>query len=153
MDDNEFHPDRQTVNPARSRFLGSSVMPPYMEDKVRRTYKDVVLEMFGDIVDLDGEGRRIAIQHTADRLGSRLQGQGGEPITTDDVARIVERMRLPNHTVRDVPVELTREAYELVEEDHFASGDSRKAIASRYILAGRAAMARGFGETGDFSLH
>lgn len=157
MDDNEFYLDRQTVNPTRRRFLGSSGMTLYVEDKARSIYKDVVLEMFGDIEDLDDASRRIAIQHVTDRLNNRLgraNARNRTSITVEQVARVVERMRLRDHTIKDAPVELTREAYELVEEEHTVSGDSRKAIASRLVLAGYAAMAQGFfGETGDFLRH
>jgi hypothetical protein len=157
MDNNDFTYGRdRTANPARARFLGSSGMTAYTEDWLRRTYKGLVPMMFGD-EEPDDEGRRIAIQHLTDMLNnkSRLaKAEGGTPFTTEQVGKVVERLRLRDNTIKPTaPVQLTREAYRLVEEEYLASGGNMKDIASRFIVAGQAAIEQGAYDAEDFPLH
>lgn len=149
MDNDNFIPGRdRTANPDRARFLGSSGMTPYMEDRTRRIYKAVLLETCGP--EPDDEGRRLAIQHTTDILNSTLRG--GTPITLEQVARVVERLRLPDTVTKDAPVQLSAEAFSLVADEAAESGDTKKAVASRLILAGYAAMMQGtYGDQEVFS--
>lgn len=156
MDNDNFIPGRdRTANPARARFLGSSGMTPYMEDRTRRIYKALLLEMCGE--EPDDESRHIAIQHTTDILNSTPRGSkagGGTLMTTEQVARVVERLRLPDTVTKDAPVQLSAEAFSLVADEAAESGDTKKAVASRLILAGYAAMMQGtYGDTEGFSPH
>jgi hypothetical protein len=160
MDNNDFTPGRDrsaNINPARARILGRSGMTAYTEDWLRRTYKDLVPMMFGD-EEPDDEGRRIAVQQVTDMLNnkSRMAKTGGStPFTTEQVDKVVERLRLRDNTPKPTKaVQIIVDAYDLIEEEHIASGDSRTAIASRYILAGHAAMVQAmYGDAEDGPLH